>query len=173
MAALRKVLNEDQDVIKTIHGRGYMFTGEVTTISVGPEALARPRPRSTPPLLDSALTSNLPVWSSPRRLWTDMTARDDKAQPTVVVIDDDPDVREALRGLLRTVGLRVELFASVQEFLDRAPADLPGCGGFVFQGGLAGAIRRVPIIFTRGQADARMPVRAMKGGAVEFLTKLV
>ena len=183
MAALRKVLNEDQDVIKTIHGRGYMFTGEVTTISVGPEALARPRPRSTPPLLDSALTSNLPVWSSPRRLWTDMTARDDKAQPTVVVIDDDPDVREALRGLLRTVGLRVELFASVQEFLDRAPADLPGClvldvrlpgrSGLDFQEELAGANLRVPIIFISGHADVPMSVRAMKGGAVEFLTKPV
>lgn len=183
MAALRKVLNEDQDVIKTIHGRGYVFTGEVTTISTEPEALARPGPRSTPPSLELATPTSLPAWSSPRRLGTGMTASDDKAQPTVVVIDDGPDVREALRGLLRTVGLRVELFASVQEFLDRAPVDLPGClvldvrlpgrSGLDFQEELARANLRVPIIFISGHADVRMSVRAMKGGAVEFLTKPV
>jgi FixJ family two-component response regulator len=92
-------------------------------------------------------------------------------------------VREALRGLLRTVGLRVELFASVQKFLDSAPQDLPGClvldvrlpgrSGLDFQEELARANLRVPIIFISGHADVPMSVRAMKGGAVEFLTKPV
>src|SRR6202035_141333 len=54
-----------------------------------------------------------------------MIAPGDKAEPVVDVIDDDPDIRDALRGLLRAVGLRAESFASVQEFLDSAPADLP------------------------------------------------
>jgi len=87
------------------------------------------------------------------------------------------------RGLLRTVGLRVELFASVQEFLDGAPQDLPGClvldvrlpglSGLDFQEELAKANLRLPIIFISGHADVPMSVRAMKGGAVEFLTKPV
>jgi FixJ family two-component response regulator len=112
-----------------------------------------------------------------------MILPDDKAQPTLVVIDDDPDIREALRGLLRSVGLRVELFASVQEFLDSSPYDLPGClildvrlpgrSGLDFQEELAQANLRLPIIFISGHADIPMSVRAMKGGAVEFLTKPV
>jgi FixJ family two-component response regulator len=108
---------------------------------------------------------------------------DDNAQPIVVVIDDDPDVRDALRGLLRTVGLRLESFASVQEFLDSAPRDLPRClvldvrlpgrSGLDFQEELAKANLHVPIIFISGHADVPMSVRAMKGGAIEFLTKPV
>ncbi len=112
-----------------------------------------------------------------------MIARDDKAQPVVVVIDDDPDIRDALRGLLRAVGLRVESFASVQEFLDSASPDLPGClvldvrlpglSGLEFQEELAKSNLRLPIIFISGHADVPMSVRAMKGGAIEFLTKPV
>jgi FixJ family two-component response regulator len=110
-----------------------------------------------------------------------MIAPGDKAQPVVDVIDDDPDIRDALRGLLRAVGLRVESFASVQEFLDSAPPDLPGClildvrlpglSGLEFQEELAKANLHPPIIFISGHADVPMSVRAMKGGAIEFLTK--
>jgi FixJ family two-component response regulator/DNA-binding winged helix-turn-helix (wHTH) protein len=185
MATLRKVLNEDQNAIKTVHGRGYVFTGEVTTTSVEPNVFARPSQGSMPlPLAPLPTASS--AWSSPRRQWTAGSRKlvpKDPAQPIVVVIDDDPDVREALRGLLRTVGLRVELFASVQEFLDSAPQDLPGClvldvrlpgrSGLDFQEELATANLRVPIIFISGYADVPMSVRAMKGGAVEFLTKPV
>jgi len=112
-----------------------------------------------------------------------MSLPDEEAQPTVVVIDDDPDIREALRGLLRSVGLRAELFASVQEFLDSGHPDLPGClvldvrlpgrSGLDFQEELAKANLHLPIIFISGHADVPMSVRAMKSGAVEFLTKPV
>jgi len=184
MSALRKVLNEDRDVIKTVHGRGYVFTGEVTMASVEPDALVGAGSESTPPPLAPALPARLSAWSSPRRQWATgsrMIAPGDKAEPVVDVIDDDPDIRDALRGLLRAVGLRVESFASVQEFLDSAPPDLPGClildvrlpglSGLEFQEELAKANLRLPIIFISGHADVPMSVRAMKGGAIEFLTK--
>ena len=100
---------------------------------------------------------------------------------TVVVIDDDPEVREALQGLLQTVRLRAELFASVTDFLDSARPDLPGClvldvrlpgrSGLEFQNDLAKAQVHLPIIFVTGYGDVPMSVRAMKAGAVEFLTK--
>jgi DNA-binding response OmpR family regulator len=186
ISALRKVLNEDRDVIKTVHGRGYVFTGEVTTAPVESDALARRGAAPTPPPLRPALPINLSAGSSPSRQWATGSRRialDDNAQPIVVVIDDDPDVRDALRGLLRTVGLRVESFASVQEFLDSAPRGLPRClvldvrlpgrSGLDFQEELAKANLRVPIIFISGHADVPMSVRAMKGGAIEFLTKPV
>jgi FixJ family two-component response regulator len=108
---------------------------------------------------------------------------DDEARPTVVVIDDDQEIREALQGLLRSIGLRVELFGSAQEFLDRARADAPGClvvdvrlpgrSGLDFHEDLVKANIHLPVIFISGHADVPMSVRAMKAGAVEFLTKPV
>jgi RNA polymerase sigma factor (sigma-70 family) len=110
-----------------------------------------------------------------------MPRRDDQAQPTVVVIDDDPAIREALQSLLRSVGLRVELFASVQEFLSSARPDHPGClvldvrlpgrSGLDFQDEMAKANVHLPVIFITGHGDVPMSVRAMKAGAIEFLTK--
>jgi len=110
-----------------------------------------------------------------------MIVPSDDANATVVVIDDDPEVREALQGLLQTVGLRAELFASVTDFLDSSRPDLPGClvldvrlpgrSGLEFQNDLAKAQVRLPIIFVTGYGDIPMSVRAMKAGAVEFLTK--
>jgi RNA polymerase sigma factor (sigma-70 family) len=112
-----------------------------------------------------------------------MTVPDSEAEAMVAVIDDDPDIREALRGLLRSVGLDVELFASVQEFLASTRPDLPGClvldvrlpgrSGLDLQDELAKANIHLPVIFISGHADVRMSVRAMKAGAVEFLTKPV
>jgi FixJ family two-component response regulator len=105
------------------------------------------------------------------------------AQPTVIIIDDDRDIREALDGLLRSVGLRVELFASVQEFLDHARPSGPGClvldvrlpgrSGLEFYDSLIEANVHLPVVFISGHADVPMSVRAMKAGAVEFLTKPV
>jgi FixJ family two-component response regulator len=102
-------------------------------------------------------------------------------EPTVVVIDDDQDIREALEGLMRSIGLRVELFASPQEFLDRAPqisvacfvfdVRLPGQSGLDFHDELLKAHMERPVVFISGHADIQMSVRAMKAGAVEFLTK--
>jgi FixJ family two-component response regulator len=107
----------------------------------------------------------------------------EETEPTVVVIDDDGEIREALQGLLRSVGLRVEMFASIPEFLGSGRPDRPGClvldvrlpgrSGLDFQDDLVKANSRMPIIFISGHADVPMSVRAMKAGAVEFLTKPV
>ena len=103
------------------------------------------------------------------------------APSTVVVIDDDPALREALGGLLRSIGLHVRLLSSVAEFLQSPPTSgpaclvldvrLPGRSGLDFQSDLAAANVHLPIIFITGHGDIPMSVQAMKGGAIEFLTK--
>src|SRR5689334_23491886 len=103
------------------------------------------------------------------------------ANPTVLVIDDDPDLRASVGRLLRSVGINVHLFASISEFLGSDPPDgptclvldvrLPGKSGLDFQRELAAANRELPIIFITGHGDIPMSVQAMKGGAIEFLTK--
>ena len=100
---------------------------------------------------------------------------------TVFVVDDDASIREALAGLIRSVGLRVEVFAACQDFLSRPLPDVPSClildvrlpglSGLDFQARLASARIEIPIIFITGHGDIPMTVRAMKAGAVEFLTK--
>jgi RNA polymerase sigma factor (sigma-70 family) len=102
-------------------------------------------------------------------------------QSTVLVVDDDASVREALSDLFQSVELRVEIFASTQEFLkNRRPQGpcclvldvrLPGKSGLDFQQELNAANINLPIIFLTGHGDIPMTVRAMKAGAVEFLTK--
>jgi FixJ family two-component response regulator len=99
----------------------------------------------------------------------------------VVIVDDDPSVREAIRRLLQSVGLRVEAFDSIKAFVSHGlPAGpaclvldvrLPGQSGLDFQAELAEARIRLPVIFITGHGDVQMSVRAMKAGAVEFLTK--
>jgi FixJ family two-component response regulator len=101
--------------------------------------------------------------------------------PTVFVIDDDAAVRASIQGLLKSVGLRCESFRSAEEFLRRNRTDgpsclvldvsLPGVNGLEFQRELADAGIRIPIIFITGHGDIPMTVKAMKSGAVEFLTK--
>jgi FixJ family two-component response regulator len=100
---------------------------------------------------------------------------------TVFVIDDDELVRAAIQGMLKSVGLRSETFETAQEFLRSNRPDgpsclvldvrLPGINGLDFQRKLADAGVRIPIIFITGHADIPMTVKAMKSGAVEFLTK--
>ena len=102
-------------------------------------------------------------------------------EPVVLVIDDDSSLREALRSLLRSVGLRVELFDSASAFLrSNPPASaaclildirLPGISGFDLQAELANEDIRIPIIFITAHADVPMSVKAMKSGAIDFLTK--
>ena len=103
-------------------------------------------------------------------------------RPIVFVVDDDASMRDALEDLIRSVGLEVQLFGSPQEFLQaRLPQDTPGClvldvrlpgqSGLDFQRGLAGAGIELPVVFITGHGDIPMSVRAMKAGAVEFLTK--
>ena len=99
----------------------------------------------------------------------------------VFIIDDDAGVRESIRGLLKSVGLRSDSFGTAQEFLTSERADepsclvldirLPGINGLDFQRQLADAGIHTPIIFITGYGDIPMTVRAMKSGAVEFLTK--
>jgi FixJ family two-component response regulator len=104
-----------------------------------------------------------------------------EAQPVVVIIDDDPDIRDALQGLLETVDLQAAPFATASEFLaSKRPEGpccivldvrLPGLSGLDFQQELAREDIPIPIIFITGHGDIPMSVRAMKAGAVEFLTK--
>ena len=100
---------------------------------------------------------------------------------TVLVIEDDVELRKSLGRLLRSVGLEATLFGSVSEFLESDPPDgpaclvldvrLPGQSGLSLQRELAAANREIPIVFITGHGDIRMSVQAMKGGAIEFLTK--
>src|SRR5579859_5914572 len=103
------------------------------------------------------------------------------AASTVFVIDDDPLVRSAIQGMLKSVGLHSAAFETPQEFLRSSRPDepsclildvrLPGANGLEFQHELANAGIRIPIIFITGYGDIPMSVKAMKSGAVEFLTK--
>jgi len=112
-----------------------------------------------------------------------MTAERSETQSVVFVVDDDAAVRDALASLLKSVGLRAEMFASAAQFLEgkrpNAPSclvldvRLPGLSGLDFQAELAKKGIQVPIIFITGHGDIPMSVRAMKAGAVEFLTKPV
>jgi FixJ family two-component response regulator len=100
---------------------------------------------------------------------------------TILVIDDDVDLRNSLGRLLRSVGLNFKLFASVSDFLKSEPTEgpsclvldvrLPGQSGLEFQRELAAAGKELPIIFITGHGDIPMSVQAMKTGAIEFLTK--
>lgn len=99
----------------------------------------------------------------------------------VFVVDDDVGTRESLKNLIRSVGLRVEAFASAQDFLRSTRPDVPGClvldvrlpglSGLDLQKRMAEVELEIPIVFISGHGDIPMSVRAMKAGAVEFLTK--
>ena len=103
------------------------------------------------------------------------------ANPIVLVIDDDPDLRASIGRLLRSIGVDVRLFASISDFLKSRLPDgptclvldvrLPGQSGLDLQRELAAANKELPIIFITGHGDIPMSVQAMKGGAIEFLTK--
>jgi FixJ family two-component response regulator len=104
-----------------------------------------------------------------------------EANPSVLVIDDDPEFRDSVARLLRTVHLETRQFSSVSDFLKADPpagptcllldVRIPGRSGLELQRDLAAANRQVPIIFITAHADVPMTVQAMKGGAMEFLTK--
>jgi FixJ family two-component response regulator len=104
-----------------------------------------------------------------------------EAAPTVLVVDDDPSVLRALERLLRAAGYAVDGYASPQAFLQRAPRDRPGCvvvdlrmpeiGGIELQEALVQQGCALPIVFLTGHGDVSSSVRAMKAGAIDFLTK--
>ena len=103
------------------------------------------------------------------------------SDPKVLIIDDDPEFRDSVGRLLRSVGLRTQQFSSVSEFLKADLSDgptclvldvrMPGRSGLELQRDLAAANRQLPIIFITAHGDIPMTVQAMKGGAIEFLTK--
>src|ERR1700746_4035012 len=103
------------------------------------------------------------------------------ANPSVLIVDDDPEFRDSVARLLRTVGRESQQFSSVADFLKGVPPDgptclvldvrLPGLSGLELQRELAAANRQLPIIFITAHGDVPMTVQAMKGGAIEFLTK--
>jgi FixJ family two-component response regulator len=104
-----------------------------------------------------------------------------QSPPNVFVVEDDPLLRSALDGFLRSCGFHVRLFSSAREFLGESLPDapvclildlcLPGMSGLELQEKLAQSDRHIPIIFITGHGDIRLAVRAIKGGAAEFLTK--
>jgi FixJ family two-component response regulator len=103
------------------------------------------------------------------------------AKPTVLVIDDDPNLRASIARLLRSLDIDSRVFASVADFVKSDPPDVPTClvldvrlpdqSGLDLQRELAAAHSKLPIIFITGHGDVPMTVQAMKGGAIEFLTK--
>ncbi|MGO1074617.1 response regulator transcription factor [Inquilinus sp. CA228] len=103
------------------------------------------------------------------------------ATPLVLIVDDDEGIREALTDLLRSIGIETKSFGSTRELLDAAPTDRPGClildvrlpglSGLDLQAQLARTGNTRPIIFMTGHGDIPMSVRAMKAGAMDFLTK--
>jgi FixJ family two-component response regulator len=103
------------------------------------------------------------------------------ANPSVLIVDDDPEFRDSVGRLLRSVGLHTQQFSSVSDFLNADLSDgptclvldirMPGGSGLELQRDLAAANRQVPIIFITAHGDIPMTVQAMKGGAIEFLTK--
>ncbi|WP_214473418.1 response regulator [Mesorhizobium sp. dw_380] len=172
MASLRNALGEDRDVIKTIPGRGYLFADE------GDMTETAPRVQAETSL--SVARDSITRW--PRANIASHT--DDMVRKaSIVIIDDDCESREALEGLLQSVGLQVESFGSVQAYLDRVRLSpprclvldvwLPGRSGLDFQAELVRSGVHVPIIFISGHADLHMGVQAMKAGAFEFLAKPV
>src|ERR1700741_484539 len=110
-----------------------------------------------------------------------MSQRNSSNEPVVFVVDDDDSMRQALARLFYSMKMRVEVFASAQEFLKSKRPDVPSClvldvrlpglSGLDFQAELVKADIRIPIVFMTGHGDIPMTVRAMKAGAVEFLPK--
>lgn len=158
MASLRKILGPDRDIIKTIQGRGYLFVGETLTLEA-------------------------PEEQAPSDDRFDASTNEDRPPAAVAVIDDDDCTREALDGLLRSSGFAVQCYRSVEAFVQRPVGPEPGClvldvcmpgrTGLDLQSDLTRAGMRLPVIFISGHADVHMSVRAMKAGAMEFLTKPV
>jgi DNA-binding response OmpR family regulator len=186
MAFLRKALGDYRDVIKTIPGRGYIFAADADTETVEARGPILTDPDSVTRLREGCSRADEAVYVpniGRDRARQHSSDRRQQLPPTVVIIDDDQDVREALKDFLQAAGLRVGLFASVQEFLNSAMQPrpeclvldimLPGRSGLDFHAELARAGVDLPVVFISGHADVPMSVRAMKAGAVEFLTKPV
>jgi len=156
MAALRRALGNDRDVIKTIPGRGYFFAAENPAGDCDPSAMTGTRAEP--------ITASSDLAHRHFRLSAVSNGRlePEAVQPLVVVVDDDPHICEALQGLLRSVGLQVETFGSIEELLacerPLRPACLildvwlPGRNGLAFHTDLAESNIGLPVIFMSGHA---------------------
>ncbi len=161
IGSLRRALGDHGDMIKTIVRRGYMLVRDGT-------------------VRDDTLRED---GAAPPLAAIDIVEKVDKDKPYIVLIDDDDGVRRAITGLLRSVGHSVRSFPSVRAYeesdsVHRADClildvGLPGQNGLDFQAELMKSGLRQRIVFISGNADIPMSVRAMKAGAVEFLTKPV
>jgi DNA-binding response OmpR family regulator len=166
MTSLRALLGKDRDIIKTIPGRGYLLIAEAFSDAPAQHA-ETPHCGKYPQ--DFAASEH--------------AARNVATQPMVAIIDDDHGVRESLEGLLMSAGMTTRSFGSVQEFRGQEWAEppaclildvwLPGTSGIDFNNELIAEGKQPPVIFISGHADVHTSVRAMKAGAVEFLTKPV
>ena len=169
MATLRKALGSERDIIKTVQGRGYLFTAEVRD----DEAASATRSFAA----DAWEAAGAPSEPIPNQ------AYQSGGTAHVAVLDDDGSTREALDAFLRCSGYSPICFASAVDFNKRASSLnlsclildvwMPERTGLELQLDLKKSHPSLPIIFISGHADVHMSVRAMKGGAVEFLTKPV
>ena len=167
MASLRKALGDDGELIKTIPGRGYIFIdeGSAGTFDSFDEGTAR-----VVPVPDYQVGIAEPH-------------ADDRRSPDVALIDHDESASEELCRLLDSIGIRTERYTSVQAFLEnRSPQEpkclvldawMPGRSGLDFQADLRRENIDTPVVFVSGHADVHTAVRAMKAGAIDFLTKPV
>jgi DNA-binding response OmpR family regulator len=169
IAALRNALGPAKGIIRSISGRGYVLTASIL---------------SSEQLINAAAVKSCDVTTmveSSRLLSTSSTQLRPESRPTVAVIDDDAELRESLRELLRSVDLHAQVFSSTREFLQSSAATgcrclildvkLPGRSGLDFYDDLISAHVRLPVIFISGYADAAVSTRAMNLGAVEYLIK--
>lgn len=175
ISSLRRALGEQRDFIKTIPGRGYLLAAEFNVAQNGPSTgVEAETPVERLGLLSNGMVGDHECSSDPGS---------DSRRPTVAIVDDDGSTREALHALIRSIGLRAESFSSVAAFLGRARPShpeclildvwLPGQTGLELQTELRETGSKFPVIFISGHADVHTCVRAMKGGAFDFLTKPV
>ena len=183
MSRLRTALRDDGCFIKTVPGQGYVFAADVAVVTYDDSSSTDTNTRS-PLYRNQAVTSKAPDPTVRRWLESPGSAlREDDDWRTVILIDDDSGVRDAVQSLLRSAGLRAVAFNSIQQFVTNIGPNLPGCllldimlpdqSGLDFFEGIARANVYLPVIFITGHADIAMSVKAMKFGATDFLVKPV
>jgi DNA-binding response OmpR family regulator len=168
MCNLRETLGEDAAIIKTVAGRGYVLSVGVKTISTETEIAS-----------DVKRGSAIRVHGTCSSKDADTMDNDD----VIVVIDDDENVRDSLEQLFLSVGMKTVTFASPRDYVQARSSIPPACfivdvmmpyqTGLEFLEALRRKHHRTPAIFISGHADVRLSVRAMKAGAIDFLTKPV
>ncbi|TFW56697.1 response regulator [Bradyrhizobium sp. MOS001] len=171
IAALRNALGGDKGIVKSISGRGYTFTAPISTREAAWGSSA------------TFVGDHYKVGLPHQSLAACPTISRYEGRSAVAIIDDDPDIRKAIRGLLQSIGLRAEVFSSTGDFLQSSSAigcrcllldvRLPGRSGLDFYDDLVRAGVHLPVIFMSGCTDPPVSTRAINAGAVKFLSKPV